>query len=53
MKKFASISYVEYTCPCCGMKKFSEVRDDEIKEYCSRKHISVEMKKRYKTEVSR
>ena len=50
MKKFNAISYTEYVCPCCGMKKVSEVRD-ERKVYCYKNHNPKVMKKRYKTEV--
>ena len=51
-RKFNVISYEEYICHCCGRKKISEVKD-EATSYCSYKHESMEMKKRYRTEVVR
>ena len=48
MKKFSVISYTEYVCPCCGMKKVSEVRD-EGDMYCSKNHNPKTMKKKLKT----
>jgi hypothetical protein len=53
MRKFSVVSYTEYVCPCCGVKKVTEIRDTEEKVYCSRKHILTEMTKRTKTEVTR
>jgi hypothetical protein len=53
MKKFSVVSYMEYVCPCCGVKKVSEVKDTEDKVYCSRKHEPREMRKKFKCEVAR
>ena len=54
MKRFKVVSYTEYVCPCCGVRKVSEMKDDEEeKVYCSRKHEPREMKKKYKCEVVR
>ena len=50
MRKFNVISYTEYVCPCCGVRKVTEVKDDE-KVYCAMKHPLKEMKKSYKTEI--
>ena len=51
MKKFNVISYTEYVCPCCGMKRVFDSKEDKI--YCSKNHTIREMKRKYRSEVVR